>query len=98
MRLCEIYSIEYDAAGTVNEENVTVRYHGSPHKFDKFQTKDIFLAKDKNEAKRYGPYVYKVEYTGKPKFETATIEVIDPMQIKSLKIIEHNPTQTIFRT
>jgi hypothetical protein len=80
------------------EKTTTVRYHGSPYKFAKFQTKDIFLAKDKNEAKRYGPIVYEVEYTGKPKFQTNTIEVIAPNQVKSLKIIEHNPDQVIYRT
>jgi len=82
----------------IKEETTTVRYHGSPYKFTKFQTKDVFLAKDKKEAMRYGPIVYEVEYEGKPKFQTNTIEVIAPNQVKSLKIIEHNPNQVIYRT
>jgi hypothetical protein len=47
---------------------------------------------------RYGPIVYEVEYTGKPRFQTNTIEVIAPSQVKSLKIIEINPNQKIYRT
>jgi len=82
----------------ITEESTTVRYHGSPYKFTKFKTKDVFLAKNKNEAKRYGPIVYEVEYTGKPKFQTNTIEVIAPNQVKRLKVIEHNPNQVIYRT
>jgi hypothetical protein len=84
----------------INESktNTTIRYHGSPYKFNKFKTADVFLAKDKKEAMRYGPIVYEVEYTGKPKFQTNTIEVIAPAQVKSLKIIERNPNQKIYRT
>lgn len=83
----------------INEdEGYTVRYHGSPHKFDGFKTNDVFLAKDKKEAMRYGPYVYEVTYAGKPKFQTNTIEVISPDQVINLKIVEHNPDQKIYRT
>ena len=83
----------------LNEEaETTIRYHGSPYNFSKFKTADVFLAKDKKEAMRYGPIVYEVEYAGKPKFQTNTIEVIAPSQVKNLKIIEHNPNQKIYRT
>ena len=79
-------------------EEKTVRYHGSPYKFDKFNRGDVFLAKDKKEAMRYGPYVYEVTYDGRPKFKTNTIEVIDSSQVSSLKMVEHNPGQKIYRT
>jgi hypothetical protein len=83
----------------IKENNeLTTRYHGSPNKFDKFNTKDIFLAKDKAEAMRYGNYIYEITYKGKPKFKTNTIEVITPAQIESMKIIEHNKNQKIYRT
>lgn len=82
----------------LNEETERVRYHGSPYKFTKFQTADVFLAKNKREAMRYGPHVYEVTYKGKPKFETNTIEVIKPDQVLTLKHIEHNPTQRVYRT
>lgn len=80
------------------ESDTRVGYHGSPHHFDKFNTNDVFLAKDKSEAKRYGPHVYKVEYQGKPRFETGTIKVVHPNQIKSIKHVEHNPDQVVYRT
>lgn len=82
----------------IAEEETTVRYPGSPNKFDKFNTGDVFLAKDKKEAMRYGPYVYEVTYKGRPKFKTSTIEVIAPSQVVSLKMVEHNPGQKIYRT
>jgi len=83
---------------TESDEETRVGYHGSPHKFDKFNTKDVFLAKNKEEAKRYGPHVYEVHYKGKPKFETPTIKVVHPDQIHKATHIEHNPQQVIYRT
>jgi len=78
---------------------LTTRYHGSPNKFSKFNTKDdVFLAKDKKEAMRYGGHVYEIAYSGPPKFKTPTIEVIKPEQIVSVKHIEHNKDQVIYRT
>lgn len=75
-----------------------VGYHGSPHKFDTFNTGDVFLAKDKAEARRYGPHVYEVHYEDKPKFETSTIKVVHPSQIRKIVYAEHNPDQKIYRT
>lgn len=63
---------------------MTIGYHGSPNKFTKFNTNEVFLAKDKWYAKNYGTYIYKVEFKGKPKFETETIYVIDPSQVVSM--------------
>ncbi len=83
---------------TEQSDELRVGYHGSPHKFDKFNTKDVFLAKNKDEAKRYGPHVYEIHYHGKPKFETPTIKVIHPDQVHHMKHIEHNPDQVIYRT
>lgn len=80
------------------KEESGIRYHGSPHKFDSFNTSDVFLAKNKNEAKRYGQHVYEVKYKGKPKFSTPTIEVVHPDQVTHFKHIEHNPEQTVYRT
>lgn len=85
-------------AKTLTESISFIGYHGSPHEFDSFNTNDVFLAKSKDEAKRYGPHVYEVSYEGKPKFETSTIKVIHPSQVTSLKHIEHNKDQVIYRT
>ena len=79
-------------------EDLRIGYHGSPHKFDSFKTKDVFLAKNKEEARRYGPHVYEVHYRGKPKFETNTIKVVHPDSIHRVKHVEHNPDQVIYRT
>lgn len=38
----------------LKEESVTMAYHGSPYDFTEFQTNEVFLAKNKNEALRYG--------------------------------------------
>lgn len=74
-----------------------IAYHGSHNKFDKFNTVDVFLAKTKAEAMRYGPYVYEVEYI-EPKFETNTILVVKPESITRVGLIERNEGQVIYRT
>ena len=73
-------------------------YHASPNKFDAFNTKDVFVAKTKKEAMRYGGYVYAVTFEGAPKFDTPTIQVYDNSQVTSVQLIEHNPDQIIYRT
>jgi hypothetical protein len=86
------YKDLYEAA------NLRTAYHGSPNKFDQFNTNDVFLAHDRNEAKRYGHYLYAVTFKGTPKFETPTIMVIAPTQVVDLKLVNHNPDQVIYRT
>lgn len=75
-----------------------VYYHASPNKFDHPHKGDVFLARDKAEAKRYGPHVYEVKFKGKPRFSTKTIVVAKHDQIHHFKHIEHNPDQKIYRT
>ncbi len=79
-------------------ENVRVAYHGSPHKFEKFSTSEIFLARDPAEAKRYGNYLYEITFDGNPMFETPTIMVIAPEQVTGFKLIGHDPSAKIYRT
>lgn len=76
----------------------TVYYHGSPHKIEKFNKGDVFLARNKKEAMRYGPHVHEVKFKGKPRFSTPTIVVAKDDQIHHVKHIEHNPNQKIYRT
>lgn len=80
------------------QENVRTAYHGSPQKFSGFNTTDVFLANDSAEARRYGNYLYRVSFVGKPKFETPTIMVIRPEQAVDIEVVDHNPDQVIYRT
>lgn len=82
----------------IESNNLQVAYHGSPNKFTGFNTADIFLAKNPNESKRYGGYLYKVTFSGKPRIETLTIMVISPEQVVDIELIEYNPNQKIYRT
>ena len=85
------------AEGATHTDDTTY-YHGSPHKIDKFHNGDVFLARDKEEAKRYGPHVHAVKFSGKPRFSTPTIVVARHDQVTHLQHIEHNPDQVIYRT
>jgi len=62
-------------------------YHGSSKIFEKFNTKEIFLAKGEHEARRYGSNMYKVWFEGNPMFETGTIFVIGLDNIKEIENI-----------
>lgn len=59
-------------------------WHGSPNQFQAFNTKYVFLAKNREEASRYGCFLYQVTFVGKPLFETPTIYVTQPANIKEL--------------
>lgn len=92
------YQVEMKTFQSLIEDQIKKAFHGSPHKFNTFQTNDVFLAKNKEEAMRYGPHIYEVSYVGKEKFDTPTISVIAPSQVIKVLHIEHNPSQKIYRT
>jgi hypothetical protein len=62
-------------------------YHGSPNIFNKFNTKEVCLAKNINEAKRYGKNIYIVKFK-KYLFETKTIYVLNKEEILNIKILK----------
>ena len=70
------------------QPDITTAYHGSPEEFDKFETPEVFLAKDPKESLRYGDVLYQIWFKGPPKFETNTIYVIDNTQIVKTKRIQ----------
>lgn len=62
-------------------------YHGSSQRLSDFNTKEIFLAKDPTEARRYGEYVHVVDFTNAPIFETPTIYVIKESQVLNIELL-----------
>lgn len=61
-----------------------VAYHGSPVKFDQFNTPEIFVAKSPKEALRYGSNLYTVTFRN-PKFTTDTIYVVGSEDIINIE-------------
>ena len=55
-------------------------FHGSDVKFSKFNTQEVCVAKNINEAKRYGKNLYIVHFK-EFLFETKTIYVLDQKQV-----------------
>ena len=59
-------------------------FHGSDSKFTKFNTTEICIAKNINEAKRYGKNIYSVQFKDFL-FETKTIYVLKKEQVLKIE-------------
>lgn len=69
-----------------SKSEITKAYHGSPNKFKEFNTSEVCLAKNINEAKRYGKNIYVVEFKNYL-FETKTIYVLRKEDVISVKAL-----------
>ena len=67
------------------ESDIIEAYHGSPsNNIKEFNTTEVCVAKNLNEAKRYGKYIYLVTFK-KFLFETKTIYVLNKEDVLSVK-------------
>ncbi len=66
------------------EQKTLSAFHGSDNTFTKFKTQEVCVAKNINEAKRYGKNIYIVEFKDFL-FETKTIYVLEKSQVLNFK-------------
>lgn len=65
-------------------------YHGSPENFETAKAGQFFVGKTAEYSRRYGRFLYEIEFEGEPQFETPTIMVIDAAQITKVRLIEEH--------